>query len=83
MLTSTFSSVIMATGLMALVDDCIKMKWQNKKIHRITVPLTSKTVDLEYVGPVAFVQQFLGGNKRHSAEQPNNQPAYGNSITAF
>ncbi|WYZ45177.1 hypothetical protein EsH8_VIII_000493 [Colletotrichum jinshuiense] len=53
------ADVIVATGLMALVDDCIKSRWQTKKIHRIPVPLTSRTVDVEYVGPKAFMQQLL------------------------
>ena len=57
----------MATGLMALVDDCIKDRWETKKVHHIAVPLTSKTIDLEYVGPRAFMQHVLG--RRHSSEQ--------------
>lgn len=72
----------MATGLMALVDDCIKERWQPKKIHRIPVPLTSKTVNFEAVSPKAFMQHVFG--RRHSNEHsppasprrlPNPSPA--------
>jgi len=37
-------SVVVATGLIALVDNCIKDKWQTKKAHRIPVPLTPKAL---------------------------------------
>ncbi|KAJ4294898.1 hypothetical protein N0V88_005137 [Collariella sp. IMI 366227] len=76
------ADVIMATGLMALVDDCIKERWQPKKIHRIPVPLTSKTVNFEAVSPKAFMQHVFG--RRHSNEHsppasprrlPNFSPA--------
>ncbi|GKT47322.1 uncharacterized protein ColSpa_07503 [Colletotrichum spaethianum] len=52
------ADVIVATGLMALVDDCIKYRWQTKKVHRIPVPLTSRTVDVEYVGPGHLYNTF-------------------------
>ena len=50
----------MATGLMALVDDCIKERWQPKKAHRIPVPLTHKTVNLGYATPRSFMQHVFG-----------------------
>ncbi|KAF6798754.1 hypothetical protein CSOJ01_12678 [Colletotrichum sojae] len=59
------ADVIVATGLMALVDDCIKERWQTKKVHRIPVPLTSKTVDVE--GPRAFMQHIF--QRRGSDQQ--------------
>ncbi|KAJ2896664.1 hypothetical protein MKZ38_005316 [Zalerion maritima] len=38
------ADVIMATGLMALVDDCIKERWQTKKPTRIAMPGRSSTL---------------------------------------
>ncbi|KAK1999068.1 hypothetical protein LX36DRAFT_498275 [Colletotrichum falcatum] len=67
------ADVIVATGLMALVDDCIKHRWQTKKIHRIPVPLTSRTVDVEYVGPRAFVQQLFHRRASDQASSPLRQ----------
>lgn len=58
------ADVIMATGLMALVDNCIKERWQTKKAVRIPVPLTSKTVG---VAPKALMQHVFG--RRNSNEQ--------------
>ncbi|KAF4928662.1 hypothetical protein CGCVW01_v001786 [Colletotrichum viniferum] len=48
------ADVIVATGLMALVDDCIKDRWQVKKTHRN--PLTSKSVS---EGPRSLVQHIF------------------------
>ncbi|KAH8900071.1 hypothetical protein GQ53DRAFT_208008 [Thozetella sp. PMI_491] len=74
------ADVIMATGLIALVDDCIKERWQTRKVHR--VPLTSKT--FEYVGPKAFMQQVFG--RRNSEERPPHSSSplrYANPISAY
>lgn len=62
----------MATGLMALVDNCIKERWQTKKIHRIPVPLTSKTVD---VAPKAFMQQVFGRRNSNEGHYHTNPPS--------
>lgn len=53
-------SVIMATGLMALVDDCIKERWENpsRVPRRVQVPLTRKTN--------SFMQTLFG--RRESKE---------------
>lgn len=59
---------------MALVDDCIKERWQTKKkVHRIPVPLTSKTVNLGlggYGGPRSFMQHVFG--RRYSNDHSHN-----------
>ncbi|KAK4163201.1 hypothetical protein QBC43DRAFT_320164 [Cladorrhinum sp. PSN259] len=58
------ADVIMATGLMALVDDCIKERWQTPKVHTIPVPLTSRKLSFESVSPKAFVHNLF--QRRHS-----------------
>ncbi|KAK4192399.1 hypothetical protein QBC35DRAFT_221907 [Podospora australis] len=68
------ADVIMSTGLMALVDDCIKERWQTKKVHRISVPLTSKTVTFENVNPKAFIQNIFRRHS-HSGEHPHHPPS--------
>ena len=73
-MTNQLKSVIMATGLMALVDDCIKERWQTRKLHRL--PLTSKT--FEYVGPRAFMQHVFG--RRHSDSRPPTSSNFGSSL---
>lgn len=77
------ADVIMGTGLMALVDDCIKERWQPKKVHRISVPLTHKTVNLGYVAPRNFMQLF---SRRPSNEYHSNPPSplrFANQIAAY
>lgn len=58
----------MATGLMALVDDCIKERWQPKKMHHIAVPLTQRTLSFGSATPLRFMQQFFG--RRNSNSTP-------------
>ncbi|KAK3398372.1 hypothetical protein B0T20DRAFT_206558 [Sordaria brevicollis] len=68
------ADVIMASGLMALVDDCIKEKWQtSKKVHRIPLPLTHRTVSLPSIdaSPRSIMQHVFG--RRHSQTQ-SHQP---------
>jgi len=81
----------MATGLMALVDDCIKERWHTaKKVHHIPVPLTHKTVDVIPKSPKSFMRQVFGrGNSykdhhhdHHSHSQPSSPLRYANPISA-
>ncbi|KAJ0115784.1 hypothetical protein J7T55_010607 [Diaporthe amygdali] len=60
------ADVIVATGLIALVDDCIKERWQPKKSHHIPV-----LGDVQYVGPRAFVQRVFS-SRRNSASQDHH-----------
>lgn len=71
----------MATGLMALVDDCIKERWQTKKAHRIPVPLTHKSVSLEAVTPKAIMQHVFG--RRHSHDNHAQRPPTPHSPLRF
>ncbi|KAI1105801.1 hypothetical protein F4804DRAFT_330887 [Jackrogersella minutella] len=63
------ADVIVATGLIALVDDCIKERWQTKKVHRIGLPLMSRSLDVEVVSPKAFVQHMFA--RRNSDHHPS------------
>lgn len=71
----------MATGLIALVDDCIKERWQTKKVHRIPVPLTHKTVN---IAPRSFMQHVFG--RRYSNDYYSSPPSplrFANPIAAY
>jgi hypothetical protein len=74
------ADVIMATGLMALVDDCIKENWQTPKVHHIPIPLTSKTFDFQYGGPKAFMQHVFS---RRDAPYTMSPQRYANPISAY
>ena len=82
----------MATGLMALVDDCIKERWQPaKKVHHIPVPLTHKTVDVVPMSPKTMLQQVFGRrnskeNHQHEYQyysKPSSPLRYANPISAY
>ncbi|KAL2126119.1 hypothetical protein VTI74DRAFT_1649 [Chaetomium olivicolor] len=77
------ADVIMATGLMALVDDCIKERWQPKKVHRIPVPLTSKTVNFEAVSPKAFMQHVFGRRHSNDHSPPGSPLRFAKPVSAY
>ncbi|KAI0394699.1 hypothetical protein F5Y17DRAFT_238622 [Xylariaceae sp. FL0594] len=63
------ADVVVATGLMALVDDCIKTRWQPAmhRLRRFSLP------DVEYSGPRSFVQQLLHRRfSEHHQQRPSN-----------
>ncbi|CAJ2513738.1 Uu.00g018570.m01.CDS01 [Anthostomella pinea] len=62
-----FADVVVATGLLALVDDCIKQRWQQKKVRRISLPV----LDGEFMGPRAFVQHLL---QRRNSDHHSHSP---------
>jgi len=67
------ADVIVATGLTALVDDCIKERWQSKRTHRLPV-----LGDVEYVGPRAFMQRVFS-QRNKSTDQDHHQSKFCNS----
>ncbi|AEO60707.1 hypothetical protein MYCTH_2310226 [Thermothelomyces thermophilus ATCC 42464] len=60
----------MATGLIALVDDCIKERWQTKKAHRIPMPSPLKSVNLDAVSPKALMQHVFGRRYSNDHQRP-------------
>ncbi|KAI0132339.1 hypothetical protein BJ170DRAFT_243799 [Xylariales sp. AK1849] len=58
------ADVVVATGLVALVDDCIKERWGTKKVHGIGRPLKSKTMEFDMAGPRSFAQRIF--SRRYS-----------------
>ncbi|KAF7559819.1 hypothetical protein G7046_g4326 [Stylonectria norvegica] len=56
------ADVIVATGLIALVDDCIKERWQSKKPSRRAI--ASRAGDFNNASPRSFMQGFF--QRRHS-----------------
>ncbi|KAM5365747.1 hypothetical protein ACJZ2D_010879 [Fusarium nematophilum] len=63
------ADVIIATGLIALVDDCIKERWQAKKpSHRA---IRNRTGDFNQSNPRSFMQSFF--QRRHSEEHSSSR----------
>jgi hypothetical protein len=77
------ADVIVATGLIALVDDCIKRRFHSKKVRQ--VPLTP--LHVEIVTPKAMVEHMFkrrnsGGSTKSEREQRSSPLRYANAIAA-
>ncbi|KAF2013039.1 hypothetical protein BU24DRAFT_425601 [Aaosphaeria arxii CBS 175.79] len=71
--TTDISDVVIATGLIALVDDCIKRKFHSKQTTQIHIPLTrNSSFKMDYVGPKRLIDEVFHRTNRHGglAKQP-------------
>ena len=76
--TDQVASVLVATGLIAMVDDCIKDLWQVKKKHHSIVH-RAPSIDLHGASPRSLMQNIF--NRRHSVQHPGS-PLRPNSAIA-
>ncbi|EDU44194.1 hypothetical protein PtrSN002B_001039 [Pyrenophora tritici-repentis] len=64
---SDISDVVVATGLIALADDCIKRHFHSKQSTQIHIPLlrnsSFKMANLEYIGPRRLIDEMF--NRKH------------------
>ena len=75
-------SVVVATGLMALVDDCIKRKFHNKQNTQMHIPLirnASFKLNMEYVGPKRLIDEVF--NRTNRASPPSRHPPVSHQIS--
>lgn len=64
-------SVVLATGLLALVDDCIKSHFQPKTSKQLLIPRLQMGV--EYVGPKRLINEmFRRDTSSHNSRQLSN-----------
>ncbi|KAI1207090.1 uncharacterized protein F4807DRAFT_453144 [Annulohypoxylon truncatum] len=75
------ADVVVATGLMALVDDCIKERWQTKKVRKIGIPLMSRSLDVEVVSPKTFMQHMF--TRRNSEHHPSPLRFHQRPVAAY
>ncbi|EKD20087.1 uncharacterized protein L3040_002238 [Drepanopeziza brunnea f. sp. 'multigermtubi'] len=84
------ADVIVATGLIALVDDCITRHFQSKpgKAPRypLSLPLTPLKYDMEFVGPRALVEHMFkrrnsGGSNKEKEQQRGSPLRFANPAT--
>ena len=80
--TNTYISVIVATGLVALADDCIKRHFHPEAVqthhHQVNVPLTPLKIDL--VGPKAMAEHVF---KRRGSASSNKEKEHKGSPLKF
>lgn len=73
-------SVIVATGLIALIDDCIKRHFRSESnhTHQLSLPLTPLKVDMEFVGPRAMVEHMF--KRRNSGASTKEKEQRGSPL---
>ncbi|TVY25465.1 hypothetical protein LHYA1_G005736 [Lachnellula hyalina] len=75
------AEVVVATGLIALVDDCIKHHFHSKKhSHQVSVPLTPLKYEVKFVSPKAMVQHIFKRKNSSTSEgkkSPLSQTSFG------
>ncbi|MCJ1284546.1 hypothetical protein MMC26_003879 [Xylographa opegraphella] len=67
------ADVIVATGLMALVDDCIKSRWHHKDRFQFPIPmpmLSSRKMNMEYIGPKRLIDEVFHRRGNTATRQP-------------
>jgi len=85
---SDVADVIVATGLIALVDDCIKRRFHSKpRTHQLSVPLTPLKMDMEFVGPRAMYEHMFkrrnSGGSTKEREQRGSPLKYTSPVAAY
>lgn len=74
-------SVIVATGLIALVDDCIKRHFHSKpRARQLTLPLTN--LNMEFIGPRAMVSHMFKRRGSGNSSKGGSPLRFANPVTA-
>jgi len=73
--TTDISDVVIATGLMALVDDCIKRRFHSKQSTQLHIPLIrngSFKMNMDYIGPKRLIDEVFHRTKGfgHQSRRP-------------
>ncbi|GAB7348258.1 hypothetical protein MBLNU459_g6248t1 [Dothideomycetes sp. NU459] len=66
------ADVIVASGLMALVDDCIRRRFSPKSTRQLLVPIPKFRVDMDYTSTKHFINDVLN---RQPARRPSSTSA--------
>ncbi|KAK3208977.1 hypothetical protein GRF29_69g354552 [Pseudopithomyces chartarum] len=58
------SDVVIATGILSLVDDCIKRRFHTKQSTQLHIPLLRNKLHLDYVGPKRLIDEMFNRTGR-------------------
>lgn len=61
---SDISDVMIATGLMALVDDSIKRNFHSKQTTQLHIPLLRNKMHIDYIGPKRLIDEVFNRPSR-------------------
>lgn len=77
-------SVVIATGLMALVDDCIKRRFHSKQTTQMHIPLLRNTsfkmANLEYIGPKRLIDEVFNRKPQEGGTSKRQSPPAGGRV---
>jgi hypothetical protein len=78
-------SVIIATGLIALIDDCIKSHFhpKTKHTHSVSVPLTPLKYEVEFVSPRELFKRRYSGGSTKDREKRGSPLRYANPVETY
>jgi hypothetical protein len=71
--TDTHLSVVVASGLMALVDDSIKRNFHSKQTTQLRIPLLRNKMHIDYIGPKRLIDEVFSRPSR--AGPPSRAPS--------
>ncbi|KAK5156109.1 hypothetical protein LTR04_005670 [Oleoguttula sp. CCFEE 6159] len=71
--STDISDIVVATGLIALVDDCIKQRFHSKQSRQLVIPMASLKMNMEYVGPQRLINEVFNRPSARGAT-PSKQP---------
>lgn len=67
-------SVVVSTGLITLVDDCIKRRFHSKQsTTELHIPLIRNKMHIDYIGPKRLIGEVFQRNK--TSGPPSRQPS--------
>jgi hypothetical protein len=67
------SDVVVATGLIALADDCIKRRFHSKRTTQLHIPLVrNSSFNVEYLGPKQLIDEVF--HRRNRPGLPSKRP---------
>lgn len=75
---SDIADVVVATGLMALVDDCIKRRFHSKQSTQLHIPLlrtSSFKMNMEYIGPKKLIDEVFHRKNSDSGSPKRQAPS--------
>lgn len=62
-------SVVISTGLIALVDDSIKRRWHSRHGRQLLLPISRSSsfrMNMEYIGPKRLIDEVFNRSAHHT-----------------
>ncbi|KAK3719301.1 hypothetical protein LTR37_004520 [Vermiconidia calcicola] len=77
------SDVVIASGLMALVDDSIRHHFHAKDTKQMLIPVPKLSMGVEYVGPKRLINEMFNRKESGSSQQSRPSTSSGPTSSGF